>query len=504
MIISPQHFSLRPKVVVITILMIFLISWACYLLFGHNLIKAIYEGKATGLLNGIIKGQAEYPLSHYIKNADELFFSLVIFGITAITSFAAYGIMDIKNIKGIAILRIGIITGVIIICALMFFCGYENTWRLWHIPVMSPCFADFRSIPGGLASQYLGYDPLINNPGDPWGRPMNYPRVWLIILAGINQHYVVFFGILFAVLFILSIFIYMPSTISRITALVLLVSIFSPAVLLGMERGNTDLLMFCFLSVAILYMSKDSILANAVGMASLLIAFILKLFPIFGIGLIFGRKKQVVIKIGLLVLFVVIIYAIAINRDLALIKKGTPQSPNISYGIAVLWMKAQHDVILGKTLKALSYIAAIFCFVVIPCCACNKKFSNIVDDEDDPRRIAAFRVGSGIYAGTFLLGANFDYRLVFLLFTIPQLMLWIRSASAEISIISKLLIAGIIFSLWQLIIPSLSLLGRVVYWLDGLTKYGIFTGLLFLFFCSLPAWMKCHMNIVALPNRNHH
>ena len=42
------------------------------------------------------------------------------------------------------------------------------------------------------------------------------------------------------------------------------------------------------------------------------------------------------------------------------------------------------------------------------------------------RALAAFRVGAATYVGTFLLGGNFNYRLAFLLFALPQLVRWSR------------------------------------------------------------------------------
>jgi len=68
-----------------------------------------------------------------------------------------------KRRNGKVSLGIGIILGVVLISILMLFYGYSNTWKLWNVPVMSPCFADFRSIPGGLESQSLGDDPLVKN-----------------------------------------------------------------------------------------------------------------------------------------------------------------------------------------------------------------------------------------------------------------------------------------------------------------------------------------------------
>jgi hypothetical protein len=42
----------------------------------------------------------------------------------------------------------------------------------------------------------------------------------------------------------------------------------------------------------------------------------------------------------------------------------------------------------------------------------------------DTSHIHGFRIGAGIYVGTFLVGNNFDYRLIFLLLAMPQLIAW--------------------------------------------------------------------------------
>src|SRR5262249_28027873 len=45
-----------------------------------------------------------------------------------------------------------------------------------------------------------------------------------------------------------------------------------------------------------------------------------------------------------------------------------------------------------------------------------------------------FLMGSAIYVGTFAIGANFNYKLVFLLFCIPQLMVWARNPGVQWSL----------------------------------------------------------------------
>src|SRR5512142_2615579 len=74
-----------------------------------------------------------------------------------------------------------VVVGLLLLAGLLFYFMGESAWRLWNIPVMRPSFADARSILTGVVSQRLGYDPLVQSPADPFGRPMGYPRLWLLL-----------------------------------------------------------------------------------------------------------------------------------------------------------------------------------------------------------------------------------------------------------------------------------------------------------------------------------
>jgi hypothetical protein len=61
------------------------IGWITYILFGHQLIKAIYEGRSIEFLNKIFEGQSVHPVEFYYKTLDTIFFSyLVLFAIFVI------------------------------------------------------------------------------------------------------------------------------------------------------------------------------------------------------------------------------------------------------------------------------------------------------------------------------------------------------------------------------------------------------------------------------------
>ena len=60
--------------------------------------------------------------------------------------------------------------------------GWTRTWRAVGVDSMFPPFADLRTLTGASITVAHGIDPLRQNPGDPWGRPLNYPRVWIPIV----------------------------------------------------------------------------------------------------------------------------------------------------------------------------------------------------------------------------------------------------------------------------------------------------------------------------------
>jgi hypothetical protein len=399
------------------------------------------------------------------------------------------------KVPGKYLLLASVSLGIIIFSSLLFFWGSEKTWSLWSVPTLSPNFADLRIVTSGAESKALGFDPLINNPQEPWGRQLIYPRIWqMLYLAGINQTHTAYFGVALAVLFVIGLFLYAPSTLDRMTAAVLMLSIFSPAVLLGLERGNIDILMFFLLAAAIFCMKQNLAAVKALAVALVLVAFVLKIFPLFGIGLILSQKKHVALKAGLVAGIFAILYVAANYNDLLIIRRViTPFSVN-AYGFDLLWINVGGSWPAGQIRTELGYVAIALCLVLALFAIFSPRFENMETGDPDPRTLDAFRVGSGIYLGTFMFwNNNGNYRLVFLLFVIPQLMLWVRSPSRWISIISKSTLLAILISLWSLALSPLADNLHLNLWgtlLHHISHLLIFAGLLFLFASSAPQWIK--------------
>ncbi len=370
------------------------------------------------------------------------------------------------------------------ICASFLLYGYNKTWQLWNIPVMRRPFADLRTITGGAESFAQGFDPLYENPGDPWNRRMTYPRIWQYSFAlGINQSHTKYIGGIFAVLFFLGILIAFFA-VDKMTALILSIVIFSPAVLLGLERGNTDLFIFFLLSIALLLGRFSTILS----LSLILLAAILKLYPIFGLSYLLKEARHkflllMAVALGLFGLYIALTF-----EDFQQIYRATPRGTHIAYGLNVFWMRVtDQGSQFGPLAKVLSY--SLVALVILSALLLRFK-KGVSTASQDNKFIDAFRMGASIYAGTFLLGNSWDYRLMFLIFTIPQLVVWTRTDHMLHSRLTKATLLAIIVACWFYVISTVlsQISQNLLMFLDELSTWFVFAGLTHLLVFSLPGW----------------
>lgn len=382
---------------------------------------------------------------------------------------------------------------VIVFFILLFhFYGYEKTWRLWNIPTMMPHFADIRVITAGGESYENGYDPSINNPYDPWQRKLNYPKIWKIIYSiGINQSHTTCLGMFLIFLFFFGVFLISPHT-KFVTVFFLLAAVLSPATLLGIERGNIDLLIFFLLALSVVAVKKWHNISTMI----VFLGFLLKLFPLVGLLVLLRKNQAIFIKSVLFAFFVCFFYLYCNYDDIILVIEATPRRTGFSYGLNVLWMKVMDiSPLIALFVRFLSYFSVLLALFF----AFTSLFHSNCFIENKSIYLDSFRVGSAIYLATFLLGNNYDYRLMFLIFTIPQLLLWTKINLRYVPQISVITLFGIYLSLWYLIIVKITYYFPYSlyfgYILDDISNWVIFYGLLYLLFFSMPKWVKLYVKI---------
>lgn len=300
--------------------------------------------------------------------------------------------------------------------------NYVRVWAELGVGHMSPRFADLRVITAGVETARAGGNPLVANTRDSWGRPMNYPRIWLALGAfGVTQRQTTALASILLAGFYLSVYRLMGK-ITMSEGAIYGVLLCSPAVMLGVERANIDLLVF-----ALLVFATELVGSRRTQMGAYVTAFacaMLKLYPIcaFALALREPTWRRAGAILGAASLGFAL-YLALIFRDVKAIIAGTPHVKDLSYGCDVLFKQLQA---MGYSLNPMYWGLAAVALVTIVTAVLALK-----GKAPDRRMMLndCALVGSAIYAGTFVFLSSFNYRLVFLLLLIPQLLLWCRSRS---------------------------------------------------------------------------
>ncbi len=376
--------------------------------------------------------------------------------------------------------------------------GYENTWKFWQVPTLMPPFADLRLIPGGAETFRRGLDPTIRNPGDPYGRIFNYPKIWyLFFYTGIDQGDVIWLGIVMFALFYIGL-VSFPGKLDWLEAVLMLLVTFSPAAMLLYERGNVDLLIFFVCAMAVLSLDYSSSGAALI----IFIGALLKIFPLFGLSIFFDKDKK---KFWRFVFGVIAAFGIYFGLTFSNIRASwnlTMRGKSISYGVNVIFDRYHEffSMVLKKYLPTfaannlLAVLPYLLGAVVLVTMIWVGLKSPLSSGSEDARNLAAFRMGSFIFLGTFLLGNNWDYRLAFLLFTIPQLGHWARTGKGRQRLWIFVAIGLLILSCWHFILAhwlSLMLLDlEIITIVDEIINWGLFAVMVYLSVASMPDWAR--------------
>ncbi|MCX7846599.1 MAG: hypothetical protein N2595_00985 [bacterium] len=369
--------------------------------------------------------------------------------------------------------------------ATVYLFGPSRVLSWWNIPVMEPTFSDLYVVTSGAETFAHGLDPFFLNPYDSEGRRLNYPRIWQWLgYLGVRTSHTVPLGITLVALFVLGLFLAVPLP-SHLHALLLGACLLSPAVLFAVERGNADLFIFFLLALAI-----AAARSWALACWFVFCAYILKLYPLAAAAIFLRYPKRQAIIASLLFFLSAAAYLVIISSDLPLISAATPRGASQSYGIHVFWTQVQNaNASLGAIAKTCTLAAAL----LIPFTALTLPVFLPRPSIAESKMLDAFRVGAAVYCTTFLLGNNWDYRLIFLLFAVPQLGSWLHHPSPPFRLLARTALATLLLSLWHFLIARLSrTLPYGVYLsstLDEAANWLLFASLLSLLTLSSPPWL---------------
>ena len=311
--------------------------------------------------------------------------------------------------------------------------GWTRTWTALHVPTLSPIFADMRTVQGSILSDKLGLDPQISNPGDPWKRSLDYPKIWLWIAKLFqlnNETNFIVFVCVFVLAYIVSCFLLLRNSPSPYLLLV----IFSWPSLLAVERGNNDLLVFVLLFAGIA-LSQGYFRA-----ISILLATVLKVFPVFSVVAL--AKKP---KLFILLVLLSAVYFIGIAGELKVLQAGNTALTDSAAIFATYGFETDMLVIRqfigGQPAVVYTLLKYGLIVVSLGLSVAISRIKSLKLASSSPFKTDLFIAGGSILAGTYLVTSNWDYRLIFLLLCIPYI-LSIQSRVVRHSMLIGILLAS--------------------------------------------------------------
>lgn len=212
-----------------------------------------------------------------------------------------------------------------------FFTEYYNFWKLIGVPAQHLLFGDLRIVLSGFECTKLGYDVLLENPCNPFEQPNHgaifYPRIWMALAPlGLEQSQTIFLGLVFTLLFYI-VAIIMIGRLNYYEATVYALIFCSPPLMLLVERDNPDIILFLLLAISLTIVSKSSRLVyRVIAYATILFTAILKLYPIFGLIVVFREKRKVCILLLASLITPFLIYSFSHLEELKTIAREAPNT----------------------------------------------------------------------------------------------------------------------------------------------------------------------------------
>jgi hypothetical protein len=324
---------------------------------------------------------------------------------------------------------------------------FDRSGELWArvlarigVFALFPTFADLRAYTAAWECDRAGLDVVVSNPCDPWSRVVTPKLPVELSFLGLGESSTVPLAIVLIAAFLVSVLV-VSGPLRWFEVPLYAAIVFSPSVLLGIERANTDLLMFTLLTVVLVTVRAEGPL-RAVAYAALLLAAMFKLYPIFAFGVLLrqGRRRAVEAIAAVLVPFA--LYIVLIHDQVTALRESMHAFAALSWGATVLPMEYG---IFGRDANRLAAVGLVVGLVVSVAFALVLRRRAAPMEAGSDRTLDAFWIGAGVYVGAFATAANHNYKLVFLLFVLPQLLAWLRRPEVPFA---EFAIVGTIVMFW--------------------------------------------------------
>ena len=368
---------------------------------------------------------------------------------------------------------------------------YDKFWLFLGVPAINPIFYDLDLVVSVLNCYSQGFDISKPNPCYPNSDYFLYPKIWFLFsYLPIDSNSTVAIAIGMITIFYVFIF-WLIGRLNINEGIYYGLIMCSPPVMLAVERGQTDLIIFilCALSVLIIKKNYHTFWAYTF----VIVASFLKLSPFAAIIAFLNEKKKGSLIVFFILLSIGIIY-ISLNwRDIIYMshnfqEKFWSKDVTIQYGCLVFlnlldYYPVFHNIFSFIPKKIIAYAAiAVLILTLLFVAKKQKSFKLNID------QLFSFKIGACLYIGTFLIGNNYNYKFIFLIFAMPQLFAWVKY-NKEIRTAAMLVLTGIIITFWSNVLFDKFYFFVYTLMEESINWY-IFAFLIFMMIHTLPLWAK--------------
>lgn len=349
--------------------------------------------------------------------------------------------------------------------------------------MLEPLFHDWHVVRLGWESNAAGIDPLAAK-----NDPFNYPR-FVLLGATPGRHVPTNVAALAGAALFLGALVQAMRPRSRAEALLATALVVSPPVLLMIERGNLDAWVFVLVVAGAggLTAASSRMTAFAAGTIALVVATMLKLYPavLLPAAALFWRGHRRAWGVAGFAVFVG--WLVTHVEEVILVMQKTTRGLEPAYGRMIAGSRYYVEAIEPRAPANGAEILGALMTASLGVCAAGfliaaflgwRWRSRIAEVGAGPCERVIFWSGALIYGGTFMLGSNWSYRLVFLALCVP--LLWRATQTPALRAWGAGCLAGIaVMFLSPFHLPLGLFLGQqAIAWLLAFAVFGGAVGLL--------------------------
>jgi hypothetical protein len=343
--------------------------------------------------------------------------------------------------------------------------GYWQ-WRRLGVPAVKHgpriSFTDLRDLTSAWDCARRGIAVLPVNPCDPeGGGSANWPRLWLLPSHfGLGQSSTIPLAIALIVVFFFVAILVVPQGAGIATGVVYSLALCSPAVMFGPDYGNIDIAVFVVVGAAALLLRRR--LAGLIGGEMLLfVASLLKLFPVVAVAALLQQRRRAAQLGAVAIVAGVATYVLANYAYISLALQKTAQADSASFGMRRFteWLVLGVNTVSPRLaagvnvyLTPRAWDVGVAIIIAVALLIFRRRLRSQLPAPPTPdaeRDLDLFWVGASIYVCSYVVFRSWDYRLAFVLLTIPQLLRWAATKRALV-IITTLALFG---ALWLDLTP---------------------------------------------------